>query len=153
MKETSFSEAFYVLGYVRRVLAVNYSFNLSANPEEPILFLLPGDVRGTAYCGTPSEINPGKALTENIAAERRSGAAPVPRQNFLRGRNLTSSRAYLPASENARLFIPKQTTAAALKASLSPSPGGISQQPTGNENSYRANRHGAFINEIGKRQS
>lgn len=84
MKETSVSEAFYVLdnGYVRRVLVVNYSFNLSGNPEEPILFLLSGDVRGTAYCGAPSEINPGKALAENIAAERRSRAAE------LRGRNL-----------------------------------------------------------------
>lgn len=39
MKETSFSEAFYVLdnGYV----AVNYSFNLSGNPEEPFCFYYP----------------------------------------------------------------------------------------------------------------
>lgn len=85
MKESSFSEASYVFdnGYARRVLAVNYSFNLSGNPEEPILFLLSGDVRATAYCGAPSDINPGKAWTENIAAERRRRASAE-----LRGRNL-----------------------------------------------------------------
>lgn len=38
----------------RRTLAVNYSFNLSGNPEKPILFLLSGDVLGTAYCGCAS---------------------------------------------------------------------------------------------------
>lgn len=99
MKETSFSEAFYVLdsGYVRRVLAVNYSFNLSGNPEEPILFLLSRDVRGTAYCGAPSEINPGKALTENIAAERRSRATPFSRQNFAGGTSEAFPR--VPAGE------------------------------------------------------
>lgn len=89
MKETSVSEAFYVLhnGYVRLPLAVNYSFNLSGNPEEPILFLLSGDVRGTAYCGAPSEINPGKGFDgEYCGRKAKPSGAVLPAE--LGGRNL-----------------------------------------------------------------
>lgn len=105
MKETSVSEAFYVLhnGDVRLALAVNYSFNLSGNPEEPILFLLSGDVRGTAYCGAPNEINPGKALTGNIAAERRSRAAPLSRQNLAGGTSDEFPR--VPSGERKRTSV------------------------------------------------
>lgn len=118
MKETRSSEAFYAFdnGYVRRVLAVNYSFNLSGNPEEPILFLLSGDVRATAYCGAPSDINPGQALTENIAAERRRRSLG----RTSREEPLTSSRAYLPAERKCTSVYSKTNDCCGIKGARSP---------------------------------
>lgn len=69
----------------RCILAVNYSFNLSGNPEKPILFLLSGDVLGTAYCGCAppraNKINLSKHFAENIAAKNALGGT-FPRGTF-----------------------------------------------------------------------
>lgn len=56
----------------RRLPAVNYSFNLSANPEEPILFLLSGDAPGASYCGSAHRSNKthlSKGFTEEFVAK------------------------------------------------------------------------------------
>lgn len=121
MKEASFSQAFYVFdnGYMRRGLAVTYSFNLSGNPEEPILFLLSGDVRGTAYCGAPSQINPAKAFMENIATERRSADRRCSLGRTLAG-GTSDEFPRFPSVGRRCTSVYSKTNAAAVKASLSP---------------------------------